>query len=141
MDQSGKRGRQLGGFVDLRLSQQPFERAVTSIWGGSMPTTMGAQTSTTSTLTSTLVASSAVGGPAHALYARGPPQAGLTSVRPARQAFVSQSVELQGNITRAWPGQVPVAPNLEILRQSGGIRLLEVVSGPSLTGHKLLVGQ
>jgi len=127
--------------VDQCLSRQPVERVGTSIWGGSTPTTTGAQTSTTSTLTSMSVASSAVGGPAHALYARGPSQAGLTSVRPVRQAFVSQPVKLREVPPGCGLVQALVAPNLEIWRQSGGIRVLAVVSGPSLTGHKLLVGR
>jgi len=96
MDQSGERRSELGGFVDPCFPWQSFERAVTSNWGGSPPTTTGAHTSTTTALTSTSVACSAVGGPAHALYARGPLHAGLTSVRPARQAFVSQTVEIPG---------------------------------------------
>jgi len=83
MDQSGEQGRELGGFADPCLAQQSFEPAATSNWGGLTPTTTGAQTSTTTTLTSTPVATSAVGGLAHALYARSPPHAGLTSVRPA----------------------------------------------------------
>jgi len=45
MDQGGDRGRELGSFADPCLPRQHFERAVTSVWGGSMPTTMGAQTS------------------------------------------------------------------------------------------------
>jgi len=90
--------------VDPCLPRQHFKRAVTSIWGGSTPTTMGAQTSTTSTFTSTSVASSTVGGPVHALYARGPLHAGLTSVRPARQVFIPQPVETRGSTPRAWPG-------------------------------------
>jgi len=104
MDQSSEWGSELGGFVDPCLSRQPVERAVTSNWGGLTPTTTGAQTSTTATLTSTSVASSAVGGTVHALYARSPPHVGLTSVGPTRQAFVSQSVELPGSFPRAWPG-------------------------------------
>jgi len=50
------------------------------------------------------VASSAVGGPAHALYARGLPPVGLTSVRPARQVFLPQPVDPRGSTPRAWPG-------------------------------------
>jgi len=64
--------------------------------------TTGAHTSTTTTLTSTIVTCSAVGGLAHVQYARGPPLTGLTSVRPARWAFVSLSVEPSGGLPRAW---------------------------------------
>jgi len=67
MDQSGDWGRELENLVDPCLPRQHFERAVTSNWGSSTPTTTGAQTNTTTTFTSTLVASSAVGGPAYAL--------------------------------------------------------------------------
>jgi len=106
MDQGGDRGRELGGLIDPCLSQQHFERAVTSLWGESTPmtTVLTAQTSMTSTYTSTSVASSAVGGPAHALYARGPPPVGLTSVHPARQVFLLQPVDPRGSTPRAWPG-------------------------------------
>jgi len=141
MDQGGERGRKLGGLVDLCLSRQPFEQAATSIWGDSMPTTTDAQTSTTSTLTSMSVASSAIGGLAHALYACSQPQVGLTSVRPARQAFISQPVELRGSTPRAWPGPGTRRAELGNLETIWGIRSLAVVSGPSLTGHKLLVGR
>jgi len=89
MDQSDSRGRELGALMGLGLPQQHFEQAATSNWGGLPPTTTGAQTSTISTYTSTTVASSAVGGPAYALYARGSPIVGLTSVRPAGQVCSS----------------------------------------------------
>jgi len=57
MDQSSEQGRELGGFADLCLARQSFERVAMLNWGGSTPTTTGAQTSTTTTLTSTSVAS------------------------------------------------------------------------------------
>ena len=98
MDQGGDRGREFGSLMDPSLSQQHFEQAVASVLGGSTPTTTGAQTHTTTTHTSTTVASLAVGGPANALYARSPPSVGLTSVHPARQAFLPPPVI---------PGEVP----------------------------------
>jgi len=132
MDQSGKWGSELGGYVDPCLARQSFERAAMSNWGGPSPTTTGAQMSTTTTLTSTSVASSALGGPAHALYARCPPHAGLTPVHPARQAFVSQSVELPGSFPRAWPGLGTRRPEFGNFETIWGIRPLAVVSDPSL---------
>jgi len=89
MDQSSEQGSELGGFSDPCLPQESFERAVTSNWGGPMPMTTGAQTSATTTLTSTSVTCSAVGGPAHALYTRSSPHVGLTSVCPVQPAIVS----------------------------------------------------
>jgi len=141
MDQSSERRSELGGFADPCLPRQSFERAVKSNWGGPTPTTTGAQTSTTTTLTSTSVASSALDGPAHALYAHGPPQAGLTSVRPMRQVIVSQSVELPGSFPRAWPGPGTHCAEFGNFKTIWGICPLAVVSDPSSTGHKLLVGQ
>ena len=55
MDQGGDRGREFGSLMDPSLSQQHFERAVASVLGDSTPTTMGAQTCTTTTRTSTTV--------------------------------------------------------------------------------------
>jgi len=141
MDQSTEQGSELGGFADPCLPRQSFERAVPSNWGGLTPTTMGAQTSTTTTLTCTSVAGSAVGGPAHALYACGPQQVGLTSVHPAQQVIVSQSVELPGSFPRAWPGPWTRRAEFGNFETIWGICPLAVVSDPSLTGHKLLVGK
>jgi len=90
--------------MDPSLSQQHFERAVASVLGESTPTMTGAQTHATTTHTSTTVASLAIGGPANVLYAHGPPSVGLTSVRPARQAFVPLPVDPRGSTPRAWPG-------------------------------------
>jgi len=89
MDQSSERGSELGGFADPCLPRQSFERVVTSNWGGPTLTTTSAQTSTTA-LTS--VACLAIGGPAHAFYACSLPQAGLTSICPARQVMMKSSV-------------------------------------------------
>jgi len=54
---------------------------------------------------------------------------------------MSQFVELPGVSPGRRLVQGPITPNLETSRQSGGIRLLAVVSDTSLTGHKLLVGE
>jgi len=140
MDLRGDQGRELGGFVDLCLPRQHFERAVTSIWGGSMPTTTSAQTITTSTFTSTSVATSAIGGPVHALYARSA-ACGSDVVRPARQVLIPQPVEPRGSTPKAWPGPGARRSELGTMELSGGICPLAAVIGPSLTGHKLLVGR
>ena len=115
VDQGTDRGREFGSLMDPSLSQQNFERAVASVLGRSMPTTTGAQTHTTTTHTSTTVASLAIGGPANALYARSPPSVGLTSVRPARQAFVQPPVDARGSTPRAWPGPSARRAELENL--------------------------
>jgi len=51
--QSSAMGSELGCFVGPSSSRPGVERVVVSNWGEFTPTTMGAQTSTTSTLTST----------------------------------------------------------------------------------------
>jgi len=104
MDQSSEQGSQFWGFEGPCLPQQSFKRAVTSTWGGTTPTTTGAQTSTTTILTSTSVTCLAVGGPAYAPYASSSPQWGPTSVHAMRPAIVSQSVELPGSFLRVWAG-------------------------------------
>jgi len=104
--------------VDPCSLRQSVERAVTSNWGEVIPTTMGARTSTTATITSTYVTCSTVGGPACVQYGRTPPSVGLTSVRPARQVFVSQSqfVELSGSFPRDSLGTLrPEFGNLETI--------------------------
>ena len=101
--------------MDPSLPQQHFERAVASVLGGSTPATTGAQTHTTTTHTSTTVASLAVGGPANALYARIKPSVGLTSVCPARQAFLPPPVDPRGSTPRAWPGPSACRAELGIL--------------------------
>jgi len=118
MDHSSRPGSELGGFMDPCSSRQLVERAVTSNWGNVIPTMTGARTSTTTTLTSTYVTCSTVGGPVYVQYARGPPSTGLTSVRPARQVFVSQSVEPSGSFPRARVGLGTLRPevgNLETI--------------------------
>ena len=87
--------------MDPCSSRQLVERAVTSNWGNVIPTMTGARTSTTTTLTSTYVTCSTVGGPAYVPHGHGLPSTGLTSVRPVRQVFVSQSVEPTGSFPRA----------------------------------------
>jgi len=70
--------------------------------------TTGAHTNTTSTLTSTCVTCSTVGGPVQAAYIRGPPPTGLTSVRPARQVFMPQPIEQSGRFPGALAGPVGI---------------------------------
>jgi len=102
-DQNSRTGSASGGFADPCSPRQPVERAVTSNLRGMVPTTTGARTSTTATITSTYVTCSTVGGSAYVQNGRMPPSVGLTSVHPARQVFVSQSqlVEPSGSFPRA----------------------------------------
>ena len=60
----------------------------------------------TTTLTSTTVTCTALGGPAYVPYVSGEPQRGLTSVRPTRQAYMSRFVEPSGSFHSVWPGPV-----------------------------------
>ena len=80
-------GSGLGCFVGPSSSQPEVERVVVSNWGEFTPTTMGARTNRTVTLTSTYATCSTIGGPVQAAYIRGPPPIGLTSVHPARRGF------------------------------------------------------
>jgi len=104
VDQGGRTGSASGGFVDPCPPRQPAERAMTSNLGGMVPTTTGARTSTTATITSTYVTCSTVGGSGYVQHGRMPPSVGLTSMRPVRQVFVSQpsqSVEPSGSFPTA----------------------------------------
>jgi len=106
VDQSSVMGSGLGCFVGPSSSQPEVARVVVSTWGDFTHTTTGARTNTTATLTSTFVTCSTVGRPVHAAYLRGLPQTGLTSVRPARQVFMPQPIELSGSFPRALAGPV-----------------------------------
>jgi len=59
-------------------------------------------------LTSTCVTCSTVGGPVQAAYYRGPPPTWLTSVRPARQVFMPQSIKQSGRFPGALAGPVGI---------------------------------
>jgi len=63
VDQSSTMGSDLGCFVGPSSVRPGVERAAVSAWGTFTPTTTGAHTNTTSTLTSTCVTCSTVGGP------------------------------------------------------------------------------
>ena len=90
-------------------------------WGVFTPTTTGAHTNTTSTLTSTCVTCSTVGGPVQAEYFRGPPPTGLTSVRPTRQVFMPQSIEPSGRFPGALAGPVGILhPSVGTVERSWG---------------------
>jgi len=84
VDQSAIVGSELGCFVGPSSSRPGVESVVTSNWGETTPTTMGTQTNTTATLTSTYVTCSTVGGPVQSAYLGGPPPVGLMAIRPAR---------------------------------------------------------
>jgi len=84
VDQSAVVGSELGCFVGPSLSRPGVERVVTSNWGETTPTTTGARTNTTATLTSTVVTCSTVGGPVQLAYHRDPPPAGRMAIGPAR---------------------------------------------------------
>jgi len=102
--QVGRTGNTSGGFVDPCPPRQLAERPVTSNLGETIPVTTGARTSTTATITSTYVTCSTVGGSAYVQDGRMPPSVVLTSMRPARQVFVSQpsqSIEPSGGFPRA----------------------------------------
>ena len=92
--QGGRTGSVSGGFVDPCPPRQLTERAVTSNLGGTIPVTTDARTSTTATITSTYVTCSTVGGSAYVQDGHMPPSVGLTSMRPARQVFVSHPSQL-----------------------------------------------
>jgi len=68
-----------------------------------VPASATGRASGNATITSTYVTCSTVGGLAYVQNGRMPPSVGLTSVRPARQVFVSQSqlVEPSGSLPRA----------------------------------------
>ena len=104
--QSSAMGSDLGCFVGPSSSRPGVERVVVSNWGEVTPTTMGARTNRTATLTSMYVTCSTVGGSVQAAYIGGPPLMGLTSVRPARQVFMPQPIELSGSFPRALAGPV-----------------------------------
>ena len=80
--------------MDPCPSRQPPESAATSNLGDTIPVTTGARTSTTATITSTYVTCSTVGGSAYVQDGRMPPSVGLASMRPVRQVFVSQPLQL-----------------------------------------------
>jgi len=90
VDQGGRTGSVSLGSVDPCPPRQPAERAVTSNLVGMVPVTTGVRTSTTATITSTYVTCSTVSGSAYVQDGRMPPSVGLTSMRPARQVYVSQ---------------------------------------------------
>jgi len=104
--QSSAMGSGLGCFVGPSSSQLEGERAAVSNWGEFTPTTTGARTNTTATLTSTYVTCSTVGGRVQVAYIRGPPPTALTSVRPARQVFMPQPIEPSGSFPMALAGPV-----------------------------------
>jgi len=108
VDQSSARGSDLGCYVGPSSFQPGVERVVVSTWGTFTPTTTGAHTNTTSTLTSTHVTCSTVCGPVQAAYMRGPPPTGLTSVHPARQVFMPQPIEPSGRFPGALAGPVGI---------------------------------
>jgi len=104
VDQSSVAGSDWGCLVGQSYAQSEAERAVASAWDAYTPTTTGAHTSTTSTLTSTCVTWSTVGGPVHAAYMRSP----QPSVRPARQVFMPWSIEQSGRFPGALTGPVGI---------------------------------
>jgi len=94
--QSSTTESRLGCFVDPSSAQLAGGSATAPSWGEFTPTTTGARTNTTSTLTSTHVTCSTMGGPVHGAHVRGPTLTGLTSVRPAHQVFMPTSIEPSG---------------------------------------------
>jgi len=141
-DHGDRTGSESGGFVDPCSPRQSVERVVTSNLVGVIPTTTGARTSTTTTITSTYVTCSTVGGSAYVQNGRMPPSVGLTSVRPAQQVFVSQLqfVELLGSFPRARDSLGTLFPEFENLGTNWVIRSPIVTFRPSSTDHKLPVG-
>jgi len=108
VDQSSAAESDWGCFVGQSSARSEVKRAAASAWGTYTPTTTGAHTNTTSTLTSTCVTCSTVGGPVQVTYYRGPPPTGLTSVHPARQVFMPQSIEPSGRYPGALAGPVGI---------------------------------
>jgi len=92
VDQSAVVGSELGCFVGSSSSRPGVEMVVTSNWGVTTPTTTGAHTNTTATLTSTVVTCATVGGPARSAYHGNPPPAGSMAIRPARPFGMPQVV-------------------------------------------------
>jgi len=86
-----------------------------------------------------------VGGSAYVQNGRTPPSVGLTSVRPARQVFVSQPqfVEPSGSFPRVRDSLGTLRPefgNLGTNWSDSVARDSVLAFHPSSTGHKLLVG-
>jgi len=108
VDQSSAMGSGSGCFVGPSSSQPEVARVAVSTWGDFTPTTTGARTNTTATLTSMYMTCSTVGGPVQAVYIRGPPPTGLTSVRPARQVFMPQPIEPSGRFPGVLAGPVGI---------------------------------
>jgi len=92
VDQSAIVGSELGCFVGSSSSRSGVEIVVTSNWGVTMPTTTGAHTNTTATLTSTVVTCATVGGLARSAYHGNPPPVGSMAIRPARPFGMPQVV-------------------------------------------------
>ena len=72
VDQSAVVGSELGCFVCTRSPRPGVEIVVTTNWGVTTPTTTGAHTNTTATLTSTVTCTT-VGGPSRLAYLGSPP--------------------------------------------------------------------
>jgi len=142
VDQSSALGSNLGCFVGPSSVRPGVKRAAVSAWGAFTPTTTVAHTNTTSTLTSTCVTCSTVGGPVQTAYYGGPPPTGLTSVRPARHVFMPQSIEPSGRFPGALAGPVGILrPPVGTIERSWEMLLPAVTSGLSSICHKLPVGQ
>ena len=95
----------------------------------------------TTTHTSTTVTCTAQGGLAYILYVSGQPQGGLTSVRPARQAYMPRFIEPSGSFHSVWPGLVGQSAVPGTMGESGVMLPPAVSSNPNSTTIRLSVGK
>ena len=138
--QSSAMGSGLGYFVGPSSAQLEGERATAPNWGEFTPTTTGARTNTTTTLTSTYVTCSTVDGPIHAAYLKRPIPAGPTSVHPVGQAFMPPSIEPSGRFPGVLAGPAGILrPMVGTVESNWGDA--SAASGLSSMCHKLPIGQ
>jgi len=112
--QSAVMGGELGCFVGQSTTLPEVERTVVSNWGVTTPMTTAARTNVATTLTSTYVTCSTVGGPVQSAHLGGLPHPGPMAIRPASQVIMPQYVERPGNVPGVLAGPV------RILRPAAG---------------------
>jgi len=112
--QSVVMGGEFGCFVGQSTTRPEVERTVVSNWGVTTPTTTAARTNTATTLTSTYVTCSTVGGPVQSAHLSGIPHPGPMAIHPASHVIMPQYIERPGNV----PGVL--AGPARILRPAAG---------------------
>jgi len=85
MDQSSERGSESREYGDIRppFPSGGWKMVSSSAWANLMPTMVSVHTMCTTTLTSTMVTCTALGGPAYVPYVSGQPQGGGIDVCPS----------------------------------------------------------